>query len=104
MNSRDGSLRAGGNRVHPFRQRNEEIEKPLKDEVVIEQRYQEAAAFMHRTFVIPRGDRYIFGCSCGHAQVSAIGVMPGRVSILAQEHILDEADKLYKLLEGKPNE
>ncbi len=100
---RDSVLRAGGHRVHPFRQRPQQDEKPPNDSVPVIERYQQVAAAQHRTFVVPRGTRFIYGCSCGMTQVSPVGMMPGRVSILAQEHILDEAEKLYQLLEGESN-
>ena len=98
-----GTLRAAnGHSVHkvvPLRRDGNEEGKPRADTVPIAERYQDLAAHIHRTAIAPRGDRYIWGCVCG-----AVGVVtdPGyaNADLTARKHVIDEAAKLYDMLEG----
>jgi hypothetical protein len=98
-----GRLTAGGFPVHRFRPRATDeaagAKKAVVDPVAVIDRYQDAAAAIHRTFVVPRGDRFLVGCGCGWVMRTEPGMMAGRVGVLAQQHVFDEAEKLYERME-----
>jgi hypothetical protein len=104
MNERRGVLTAGGNAVHRLRRATEgATQEPSPDTVPIIERYQDVAAFMHKVSVAPRADRFLIGCVCGWYTLSPVG-SSGKASMIAQQHVLDAADDMYRVLEPEPIE
>lgn len=106
MYTRTGVLTAGGHAVHRVRAPEGAKEEPQRktDLVAIIERYQDIAAHMHKTAIAPRGDKFLWGCSCGSY---GIAHEPGRRSaeLVAMKHTLDKAQEMYETLEGhKPGE
>lgn len=102
MNTRHGVMTAGGSRVHPLRQRvaqRMEALQAVPDQVPIIERYTDLAAQMHRTSLAPRGDGYLWGCSCGEYGIVARSAA-AKASLVAQQHVVDEAEKMYRALEA----
>jgi hypothetical protein len=96
-------LRAGGFPVHRVRvpAAQDPEQKKGGDAAPIFERYQDLAAAMHRTFIAPRGTMFLWGCSCGRAEISR-EAGARYADLAAMKHVLDKATELYENLEGKP--
>jgi hypothetical protein len=99
-------LRAGGHRIHhesalrpPLPAERDSALKP--DAVPIIERYQDLAAAIHRTAVAPRGDRFLWGCTCGKFNLTPQGSL-AKAQLIAAQHVLEEAEAMFLLLEGHP--
>ena len=101
---RNGVLTAGGNAVHKVRRTEIPIDSaPQADQVAIVERYSEMAAYMHRPRAVPRGDRYLVGCTCGWFTLTTPG-SSALASICAAQHVEDQAKDMHNVLEFKPVE
>jgi hypothetical protein len=97
------SLTAGGYPVHRVAKNG--APAPTRfvaspEPVSILERYQDLAAVLHRTAIAPRGELYLWGCTCG-----ALGIVhePGlrAAQLVSARHVLDKANEMYETLEGK---
>jgi hypothetical protein len=94
---------AGGHAVHRVRS-----SKPVGDEdstpdgVPFVERYQDLARLMHKTVMVPRGDRYVVGCLCGWFTLSHANVGSAGAGLLGWTHVLEKAAEMMNTLEPKP--
>jgi len=105
MHDRDPYAYSAGFRPHKVRQQKPTVVgDPKPDAVPVSERYSDLATHIHKCAVVPRGDRFLMGCTCGWYAVTAPGAASTRASLQCQDHVLREAENMQAMLEPKPIE